>query len=164
MIIFAVDPGSEKSGWVTFNTDTHEVSDFGTTENGKLEGFIDCGGYSDCDIFAYEMIGHYGKGMPAGKSVFETCIWIGHFEKAWNNKCTTYRILNNQIRVALCGTVRAKEKNIHLAAKETFEPYGGGKDPYKGIKSQPGPLFGMTGHEFSALAVALAWEIMHGKK
>ena len=161
-IVLAVDPGSEKSGWVIYDSDDHKPIDFGVSNNYDMEHLIEYDARPT--VFAYEMIGHYGKGMPAGKSVFETCIWIGRFEKAWNSEDTFYRILNTTIRATLCGTVRAKEANIHLASKEKFPATGGGKDPYKGTKGQPGPLFGMSGHIFSALAVGLTWKEVYGKK
>lgn len=157
MKILAIDPGTFKSGYVVYDPVMNKVCGFGIEDNESMEMLIEDISSSEGWCFAYEMVGHYGTGMSVGKTVFETCIWIGRFERAWGYKANTYRILNREIRIALCGNARAKEKNVHLAAKERFEPYGGGSDPYKGVKAQPGPLFGMKSHEFSALAVALTF-------
>ena len=169
MIILAADPGTYETGWVTYDTEKHEVYEFGISTNADFKNKSikvyknQIGGFTP-SIFAYEMIGHYGTGMSVGNSVFETCIWIGRFEEAWGNTDTICRVLNREIRLTLCGSVRAKEKNVHLATKQKFEPTGGGKDPYKGTKAQPGPLYGMKSHIFSALAVALTWKEMYGKE
>jgi len=167
--ILAVDPGTYETGLVIYDTDAHHVPSFGIYDNYITEKMIK--DISSPTIFAYEMIGHYGTGMSVGKEVFHTCIWIGKFESAWKNseyfagrEDKPYMILNREIRLTLCGTAKAKEKNIRQAVLDRFPATGGGACPQKGTKKNPGPLYGMKSHVFSALAVALTWKEMYGKK
>jgi hypothetical protein len=52
----------------------------------------------------------------------------------------------------LCEFVRANDANIRAALIDRFGP---GKDKAVGRKATPGPLFGLKGDEWSALAIAL---------
>jgi len=57
----------------------------------------------------------------------------------------------------LCKNNRAKDANIRQALLDRFPATGGGKAPQIGTKKQPGPLYGVTSHLWSALAVAVTW-------
>jgi hypothetical protein len=74
MIILAIDPGSEKSALVLYDTGNQEIYDRRILENELLLGYM---GDVVFDMLVIEMIASYG--MPVGKDVFETCVWIGRF-------------------------------------------------------------------------------------
>ena len=60
--------------------------------------------------FAIEMIGHYGTGMPAGKTVFDTCVWIGRFTERFfqiRGKEPAY-IMRKDEKINLCGKYESK--------------------------------------------------------
>ena len=78
--IFAIDPGNIESGWAILNEILKPI-EFGKTNNEALLEKIVTRNfkYPGAPHFAIEMVAHYGTGMPAGKTVFDTCVWIGRF-------------------------------------------------------------------------------------
>lgn len=144
MILLAIDPGPEKSAWVVW--DGKEILAHGLEDNVEVRAVI-AGYWSTADQIVVEMIGHYGTGMPAGKDVFETCIWIGRFlENAGRKGCWMKR---PTIKTALCGKANAKDPNVRQALIDRL-----GKP---GTKKQPGVTYGIHHDEWQALAVAVVW-------
>ncbi len=157
MIILAIDPGSEKSAWVAYDSEKKIPINFGIEENTIISECLStprkyCEQFGIADFFAIEMIASYG--MPVGKSVFETCVWIGRFIHAWGSKGykKIYRI---DVKMHLCKNTRAKDSNIRQAIIDRYQASGGGKTPQIGTKAQPGPLYGVSKDVWSALAVAI---------
>ena len=120
-------------------------------------------------------------GLTVGKSTFETMQWVGRFREAWEGAGvinggtgSVHLVSRGDEKVFLCGamtcrdpiTGRAKavsDAQIKAAIKDKFLPTGGGKNPVVGTKKQPGPLYGVKGHAWSALAVVLTGlETMRG--
>lgn len=121
-IVLAIDPGTELSAYMFF--DGVKPLSYGKTANYsllrgiKLEG----GWFSQATHMAVEMISHYGTGMPAGKEVFETCVWIGRFWEAWFERTGGDKwgvnpnvIYRGEVKSCLCGTQKAKDQNIRQA-------------------------------------------------
>jgi len=86
--------------------------------------------------------------------VFETCVWIGRFIQAWGRGEFVYR---KEACVELCGSAKAKDPNIRQALIDRWKPTGGGKTPQVGTQSKPGPLRGISGDQWSALAIAVTY-------
>lgn len=94
-------------------------------------------------------------GMSVGSETFDTCIWIGRFmQRALMCGATFDRIKRTEIKLHLCGTPRAKDTNVRQALIDRFGP---GRAAAVGTKKAPGPLHGIAGHRWSALAVAVTW-------
>ena len=53
----------------------------------------------------------------------------------------------------LCNSMRAKDANVRQAILDRF----GGKAAAIGRKRQPGPLYGIAGDLWAALAVGITW-------
>lgn len=158
MKIFAIDPGNTQSGWVLW--DGRELGRGLALRRGRV---LECGiddnetvlGY--CALFvheadlAIEMIGHYGTGMPAGKEVFDTCVWIGRFIQAFDAHATDGQLwslhLRPSIKAHLCGSARAKDGNVAQALRDRFGE--------KGTKANPGPFYGVKSHIWQAIALAV---------
>ncbi len=138
MTILAIDPGTKESGWCLF--ENRKVLLSGVTDNVTMKGMIKDMPY---DIVAIEMIASYG--MPVGQETFETCLWIGRFIE--NAKSTYKLIYRKDIKINLCGSLRAKDPHIRQAIIDKLGP--------QGTKKNPGPLYGVKSHAWSALAVAL---------
>lgn len=141
--MIAIDPGNEQSAWVIY-------------EGGKVYG----GDIEPNDTvveriamewpsekLAVEMVASYG--MPVGREVFETCVWIGRFMEAAGGADLVYR---KDVKMALCGSMRAKDANIRQALIDRFGP---GKERAVGTKKAPGPLYGFKRDMWAALAVAV---------
>lgn len=144
----AIDPGTDESGWCLY--DGARVVDSGVSPNGDLLFGLP---EMPADHLAIEMIASYG--MAVGREVFETCVWIGRFMQAWRQPEAVEMVYRRDVKLHLCGTAKAKDANIRQALLDRFPRTGGGKTPQIGIKSQPGPLFGVSSHAWAALAVAV---------
>lgn len=151
MNILSIDPGSSQSAWMVFNPDTNLPEKFGIRENDSLVHFVQLL-EDECDCLAIEMVASYG--MPVGADVFETCVWIGRFIQAWRPG-DFYKIYRKDVKMHLCQSMRAKDSNIRQAIIDKYPATGGGACPQIGVKSQPGPLFGVSKDVWSALSVAI---------
>jgi hypothetical protein len=97
-------------------------------------------------------------GMPAGKTLFDTAKWVGRFVQFWHDFCSLESptvVPRHQIKMHHCGSTRAKDANIRQAVIDRFPATGGGKVPQIGTSKQKGPLYGISGDLWSALAIAL---------
>jgi hypothetical protein len=144
--ILAIDPGTNQSGYVLWSTLTNRPEHFDILENNEMLKRIH--GLNDrADVCAIEMIGHYGTGMPAGKEVFETCIWIGRFQQTFVRPNDVQLIKRATIKTHLCGSARAKDGNVSQALRDRFGE--------KGTKANPGPFYGVKSHIWQACALAV---------
>ena len=156
MKLLCIDPGTEVSGVVVIDTVTGELSGIepAIDNNGLIRSFP-FKHKQVCEHMAIEMIASYG--MPVGVSTFETVVWIGRFMQEFGvDRCT--KIYRKDVKIELCGSHKAKDGNIRQAILDRYPTVGGGKTPQVGTKSQPGPLYGMAKHAWSALAVGLTWQ------
>lgn len=152
MTIFAIDPGPEMSALVVFDgaIRLHQHAD-----NHELLRELRRQSWCRTDVLVVEQIASFG--MPVGAEVFETCVWSGRFIEAWVGGAEVRawaRLKRHEIKQALCGSMKAKDPNIRQALIDRFGP---GKDAAIGKKSTRGPLYGISGDEWSALAVAIAY-------
>jgi len=154
--IIAIDPGPKTSGVVTLYT----------YASGDLPAVVDA--YKDFDseklishlyYRAYDHLvieGIQSFGMAVGADVFETAELIGRIRQVFGYEKTT-KIYRKDVKMHLCGSMRAKDANISQAIRDMYPATGGGKNPVVGTKANPGPLYGVTSHAWSALAVGLTW-------
>lgn len=155
--ILAIDPGPTESGWCVINSDAEPLH-FGKTENRELRRMIlSAEDEVSADLAVVEMIGHYGTGMPAGKDVFETCLWIGRFCEAIRGNWWPWReptlVKRATVKAHLCGTPKAKDPNVTQALVDRFAP--GAKNFGKGTKAEPGFFFGFRADIWQAFALAV---------
>jgi len=150
MNLLCIDPGPKKSGVIIFdgNHILFNVSDMGNDD------IIEYNDFYSCRHLAIEGVACYG--MAVGASVFNTCISIGRFIQAFKGMQQTI-IYRKDVKMCLCHNMRAKDANIRQAILDRFPATGGGKTPQVGTKKQPGPLFGISKHAWSALAVGITY-------
>lgn len=150
MITVNIDPGNVESAYVVL--DAGRPTSFGKVTNHdlleKLEGFA--AGLPYHTPLVVEMIASYG--MPVGREVFETCVWIGRFVQLWPFE--HHLVYRREVKIHLCGQARAKDGNIRQALIDRFGP---GKERAIGTKRQPGPLYGVKADVWAALAVAVTF-------
>lgn len=156
-MIIAIDPGSEQSAYVEYYKDGR-VHSFGKRPNEELINWdvLRYSGKLSNSFLAIEMIASYG--MPVGASVFDTCVWIGRFIQAWNGPYEL--VYRRDVKLHLCGQARAKDGNVRQAIIDRF----GGKEKAIGRKASPGPLYGVSGDTWQALAVAITYSDNHARK
>jgi hypothetical protein len=148
MIILAVDPGNTESAYCLYDVDAARPLDWAKLRNEEMLDFLVAVARVAADNLAVEMIASYG--MSVGAEVFETCLWIGRFIQRWEGE---HRLVyRREVKLHLCGSSRAKDPNVRQALIDKFGP---GKERAVGLKKTPGPLYGMSGDCWSALAVAV---------
>jgi hypothetical protein len=147
-VILAIDPGNTLSAFVLY--DGGKLHDFGKVENDVLLDRLEHYRVAT-DELAIEMVACYG--MAVGAEVFDTCVWIGRYVQAW---CAfggrVSRVYRKDVKLHLCGQTRAKDGNVRQAL---IDKYGG--RAAIGRKASPGPLLGVAGDVWSALAVAVTY-------
>ena len=155
-MIFAIDPGNTESAYVLYDEDTHSVIERAKIPNDHMLDVLGIHRNQYRLTYAIEMIASYG--MPVGKDVFETCLWIGRFVQVIESGGATHNLVyRKDVKMHLCNSTKAKDGNIRQAIIDQFPAVGGGKTPQVGTKSQPGPLFGMAADMWAALGVALTY-------
>ena len=84
-------------------------------------------------------------GMPAGKTMWDTAMWIGRFIEAL--RCSPLALVSRmEIKMHFCGTTRAKDGNIRQALLDRYGP--------QGTKKEPGATYQVAKDMWSALAIA----------
>lgn len=162
MRVFAIDPGYERSALVVF--DGARILEHHETWNSAINTILrERSPRHIGDTLVLEQIASFG--MPVGAEVFETCFWSGRFAETWLREVHDFaafaRLKRHEIKSHLCGNQRAKDAHIRQALIDRFGP---GKEKAIGRKAARGPLYGLVGDEWSALAVAVtywdtrAWE------
>mgnify|MGYP001564619465 FL=1 len=150
--ILAIDPGTERSAWCELE-DGKPIR-WATQLNADVLDMLRGRAWNwrpPQYQLAIEGIASYG--MAVGREVFETCMWIGRFREAWENRHGVAQIVyRREVKLFHCENARANDANIRAAIIDRFGP---GKDVAIGRKASPGPLFGVKGDEWSALAIAL---------
>lgn len=153
-IILAIDPGPAQSAYVLYDGSGSGAIEFGKVPNGDLmAGFALVGLQHRCYTMVIEQVA--SMGMAVGEDVFETVFWTGRFCEAWMwLGCKWHRTKRHEVKSHLCGNQRAKDANIRQALIDKFGP---GKEKAIGTKKQPGPLYGISGDCWQALALAVTF-------
>ena len=148
--IVAVDPGSKESAIVIYDCvnkkpvfalkcDNHTMSDVLCSKSAE---------YPEAEL-AVEMVASYG--MPVGRSIFDTCVWIGCFLSAWA-RVPWRLVVRKDVKMHMCNSNRATDANIRQALIDRF---GGTPALAVGTKKAPGPLYQFSNDERAALALAI---------
>ena len=142
-----IDPGPEESGWVHMTG--VKVIGCGHDRNADILEICRTLAARVGVVLAVEWVQHYGSGMAAGKDVYRTCAWAGRFVEVGP---VVYSLVTRpRIKTHITGQARAKDGNVRQAILDRF----GGRQSAMGRKAAPGPLYGVSGHAWAALAVAL---------
>src|SRR3954468_5147174 len=131
-LILAIDPGTTQSGWCVYGTSDKAVIDSGVMANDELLNCMNMKAIIN-DGLAIEMVASYG--MPVGREVFETVRWIGRFQQAWHDPEAVRLVYRRDVKLHLCGSMKAKDPNVWQALIDKLGPVG--------TKAEPGPLYGV---------------------
>lgn len=160
--ILAIDPGNEESAYVLLNPELMPVR-FAKCANelmfmhamDSVQEIYD--GDPDMDLHvAIEMIASYG--MPVGKEVFETCVWIGQLVERFKNFKVT-PIFRKDEKLTICSSPRANDATIRQALVDRFAP--GTPNKGKGSKKWPGWFYGFRADIWQAYAVGVTYHDMY---
>lgn len=153
MSIIGIDPGPTQSAYAILLDDGRVQASI--VSNSDLLRRLITLDASPGYALVIEMIASYG--MPVGAEVFETVYWIGKFAQRWEDSNPLQyaaRLKRKEIGLHLCNSIRANDSTIRQALIDRFGP---GKEKAIGKKNTPGPLHGIKGDEWSALAVAVTY-------
>jgi len=165
--ILAIDPGNIESAFVIIDAETLRPLHFGKMEN---EAVLQRSAYFvgllyqlaianaepfSCEL-AIEMIASYG--MPVGAEVFDTCVWIGEFKRAFSyNQLITgcALVYRREEKLTICGSPKANDANIRQALVDRFAK--GRPNNGKGTKKNPGWFYQFRADIWQAYAVAVTY-------
>jgi len=154
MFVYGLDPGTEQSALVVYDAARGRIRLHATLPNAKLLAH-DLDPDVRMDATAALVIEEFEcYGMAVGREVLQAVLWSGRFYQAWGSVRTAHLLPRRAVKLHLCHSARATDANIRQAILDRFGP---SKLAAIGTKKQPGPLYGVKGHEYAALAVALTW-------
>lgn len=147
--ILAIDPGNTESGFALIEAATFRPVKVGKIPNLQLRHDLLTLDPMAVRHVAIEMVASYG--MPVGKEVFETCVWIGRFAEALGGEAQL--VYRRDVKLHLCESAKAKDSNITQALIDRFasgEPNRG-----KGTQASPGWFYGFAADMWQAYALAV---------
>lgn len=160
-LLLGIDPGTTQSAYALYAVGAKAASLSKKADNLVILNDLKNLSFV-ADFMVMEQLKAYGH---ASDSLFFTAMWTGRFISAWlsgDKEGERYTLLPRKTIVAqLCGTVRAKDKDVRMALVDYFTSIGakqgGGKIPVIGTKKSPGTLFGYSQDRWAALSAAVCW-------
>ena len=124
--------GNIESAYCVIDSETYKPLRFGKEDNNDIleqMSKYQLINYFDKVKLAIEMIASYG--MPVGKEVFDTCVWIGRFVERMLRFQTdeVYYIYRKDEKMNICHSMKAKDSNIRQALIDRFGTVGTKKNP-----------------------------------
>lgn len=151
--LLAIDPGSAESGCVlvAYDPDQPEILAAGTYPNGLvLRALREAGEDLLCLVEDF-----VASGQPQGLHTTKTPEQIGRFREALEGRGVELHRMKRSDVLRYLGVVRQKGKTTDsLVSLNLRERYG-----EKGTKKAPGLLYGLAGHSWQAMGLAVAWMI-----
>ncbi len=138
--IVGIDPGNKETAVVVLYN--NKIANHIYMANDDVMEYLRFYELRDAEIYC-EMIASYG--MPVGKSIFDTCLFIGRIIELLPD---VRLITRNVVKNAICHSSKAKDANIRQALIDIYGEVG--------TKKNPGGTFGISGDKWAALAVATA--------
>jgi hypothetical protein len=146
MTLIAIDPANIESAYCVMDTQ-YKPLEFGKIPNKELL-YILQQPFSKDAVVAIEMIASYG--MAVGKEVFETCLWIGRYIQAAETAGGKVELIyRKDVKMNLCGSMRAKDTNIRQALIDRFGIVG--------TKGHQGFFYGFKADIWAAYAVGCTY-------
>lgn len=143
MKVLALDPGPKETAAVVW--DGSAIEWMGDQPNATIPELF---GLLHVDAVACEHLQCFG--MSVGQETFETAYTIG-FYRAWAEMSGLpfHRVYRSEVKMTLCGNMRAKDGNIRQALIDMIGP--------QGKKKAPGPTYGVSNHRWAALAIGVTF-------
>lgn len=149
-MILSIDAGNVYSGYCLIDKETYRPVEFGKIDNLDLLVLLRTQSMK-YDVLVIEYITSYG--MPVGKSIFDTCIWMGRFIEAQDKPIAF--ITRAEEKTTICGSMKAKDSNIRQALINRFATFDFKNG--KGTKSNPDFFYGFKADIWSAYCVGITF-------
>ena len=162
--VAAIDPGTTESALLVYDPVEQRVKRSLFASNDQILNEV----YRLADAslestqpgaLVIERMENYGN--IVGRDILETAEWSGRFfQQFWvhSGGQEPHWLPRRQVKMHLCGTMRATDAHVRQALLDIW----GDRKRALGKKSQPGPLFGVAGHLWSALALAVTYHQCRG--
>ena len=151
MKVLAIDPGNSESAYVLVETDGLSIRILQANKVPNEEMLSVMRG-SFVDAVVLEMVASYG--MPVGREVFDTCVWIGRFWQVAEHQRVEL-IYRKEEKLNLCRNAAAKDANVMRALIDRFATHD--LRSGKGTKKAPDYFYGFRKDMWAAFAVAVTW-------
>jgi hypothetical protein len=147
--IYAIDPGNTQTAFVGMIDDAPII--FDKVANQQMLDWIK---HLCPTHIVIEMVACYG--MPVGKEVFDTCVWIGRYQEAALSAGHTVSFLyRSEVKMNLCNSARAKDANVRQALIDRFAKHD--LKNGKGTKKEPDWFYGFHADVWAAYAVGVTY-------
>lgn len=148
-MILAIDPANELSAYVIMD-DNYKPVDSAKILSYELNDTI--GTFKkqyEIDTIVIEMIASYG--MAVGKTVFDTCVWVGRFIESANREeiKNIELVYRKDVKMNLCHSMKAKDANVRQALIDRFGVVG--------TKNNKGWFYGFAADIWAAYAVGVTY-------
>ncbi len=156
MKVFAIDPGNIKSACVVLND---RAIEFAMDEPNEYM-FSRIEQWPDVPVVT-EKVASYGK--PVGEEIFETVYWSGRFAQ-FAGVHRVHRIERRMVKQAVMGSQQGTDKDVRRALISRFTSDRNLATMERsaiGTRGAPGPLYGIVGDMWAALAVAEAFTLQY---
>lgn len=147
MRILAIDPGNTESGVAIVQMPDFRLEWFAKLKN---EDVVKVATRYNFDEVAIEMVACYG--MPVGKDIFETCLWIGRFIEQLKEHKISF-VYRKEEKIHLCGSMKAKDANIKQSLVNRYAKHDFKSG--KGTKKEPDTFYGVSKDVWQAIAVGV---------
>ena len=151
MKILAIDPGNIESAYALVETDGPNIRIL-QADKVPNEEMLSVVRTSFADVMVLEMVACYG--MPVGREVFDTCVWIGRFWQVAEHQRVEL-IYRREEKLNLCRNAAAKDANVMRALIDRFATHD--LRSGKGTKKNPDFFYGFKKDMWAAFAVAVTW-------
>lgn len=147
MTLISIDPANLNSAYCIIDTETYKPTGFAKIPNCELLHNLQLALAVGTTV-VIENIASYG--MAVGKEVFETCIWIGRYLQAAETAGAKVELIyRKDVKMNLCGSMKAKDTNIRQALIDRFGEVG--------TKKAQGWFYGFKSDIWSAYAVGVTY-------
>ena len=147
MRILSLDVGTTESAYAIMDyTRENPLMEFGKIPNDEITMLIGAvAPYPHETVkLAYEEFASYG--MPIGKTTMKSIWWNGYFCRVSEEQGVDFfPVFRKDVKMHLCGTMKAKDTNIRQAL---IDKYGA-----VGTKKNQGILYGVSKDVWSAIAI-----------
>lgn len=158
--IMGIDPGTSKTGYIVLSLDEKNIfriigKDHADNYKVRRDIVSYIIKYWNIEIVIESIVSY---GMPMGQTTIDTAIWIGRYlqiAEDFNGKATL--LTRPDVKLNLCNSKRAKDKNVTQALKNRFGDIGTKASPGRLYDLKDGLVKGGRPHVWSALAIAVTY-------
>lgn len=151
MPIIAIDPGNAQSGYCVIDQKSLRPLEFGKIDNEELLKKLESAAEQGCRWAVIEMVASYG--MPVGREVFDTVLWIGRFYQVLSAQCPVRMLCRIEEKRHICHNTRANDATIRRSLIDRFATHD--LKNGKGTKKDPDFFYGFKADMWAAYAVGL---------